>query len=320
MRDSPSAVIVADCGPAIGLGHLRRSLVVAEALRRRGVDCRVLTPHGEGAGIVAADGFPAASWPDDLRNLPPADILIADSYRFTLDEQRSWHRLFRLRVLIDDLGDREIDADMVVNGNLYADMVDYDGVFDGPILRGAAYATVAPSYFDVRDNLKPSPPHVLISFGGTDDGRLGSAVAAALLSVGKGIEVDLAITPLHTDPMIPDELHEDERFHLHQGADMPALMSRARLYVGAAGSTVVEATAASVPCVAVQLAENQRLMIEALRRAGVPVFDALAPDELAAAAVALLDSGTGNPLSDMLSPGSADRIAAAILDELAARR
>jgi UDP-2,4-diacetamido-2,4,6-trideoxy-beta-L-altropyranose hydrolase len=311
-----TAVILADCGPSIGLGHLRRSLVIALALQARGGACLVLTPDASGETLSRKANMAWGAWPADLAELPGADVLIADSYRLPIDKQRSWRDRFRIRLLVDDLADRELDADIILNGNLYGDPASYRDWPDSRMLIGAAYAPIDPVFFAARGKYRPLPARALVSFGGTDDGRLSTPVTTALLSSDPNIHIDLTISPLHEQPSLSAPLAQNPRLRIHHGGDMPLLMSAARLYIGAAGTTILEAAAAGVPCVAIQLVENQSDNIDLLKKAGTPTFTLDRPEDAANAAIQILRENLPNPLSEGLMPGGSNRIADAVLQEL----
>ena len=78
----PSAVIFADSGPNIGLGHLRRSSAIGRALVERGFSVQLVTPDQDVAHLVARDGLDGIVG-GDPDSLPDAEITIIDSYRCT---------------------------------------------------------------------------------------------------------------------------------------------------------------------------------------------------------------------------------------------
>ena len=78
-------------GAQVGYGHLRRCMTLADALRERGAE----------VAFVEDDGF-------------EADACVADSYEL----DAAWFAAMRARttlMVIDDLADRVIDADLVTN-------------------------------------------------------------------------------------------------------------------------------------------------------------------------------------------------------------
>lgn len=315
-----SVTVIADCGAGIGLGHLRRSLVIAKALQARGASCLVLTPSNEGTAYAAAAGMRAAPWPQNLAEVEAADILVADSYRFPSDMYAKWREKFRVRTLLDDNKDRNIDAEIVINGNLYGDAAAYAGWYKGLILAGPQYAPIDPEFFEARSAQKARLPRILISFGGTDDGEVSAPIATAILQTNADCLIDLVVSPLREPVALSDSMKNERRISIHRGGDMPKLMSAASLFVGGAGVSIMEAAAANVPTLAIQIAENQAPNIAVLKRYGVSVFDLrAAPEQIAQEATRLLKNAEQNPLSGVVSPGGPDRIADVILAELSSR-
>ena len=316
MADRPTlrAVHFANCGAEVGLGHLRRSLVLASALHARGVACDFYTPEGAGADLAMMQGFATADWPVS-GDLPAADLLIADSYDLPLDLQQRWRGRYGLRVVIDDLADRAIDGDLVLNGNIFAETLSYSC----PSLLGPAYALIDPAFHAARRAASAVPKRVLIAFGGSDDGHIGQALALLLLQQSPEVRVDLVTSPLHKDIAVLADMPSN-RLTVHHGADMPALMAQACLYLGGAGTMVLEAMAAGRPMVVAALADNQHANVRALQEAGVPAFDRISAEQMVDAALHILSGGVTPDLSMRLTEGGAERAADAILSALRKRR
>ncbi len=314
------AIILADSGPRVGLGHLRRSLVLATALGAAGAGVRLLTPDGEAQRIARGSIEAAAPWPRDLSELPLADLLIVDSYRIDADTCRRWRPRFRLRVLIDDLADRDLDADIIVNPNSYGEILNYQDICSCTILAGPDYALVDPAFAALRDHDRGAGRRVLIAFGGTDDGTLGAAAAAALLR-RSDVAIDLVVSPLRPVGSAAVALGraESRRLNLHRGAAMTDLMAPAVLYLGACGSTVWEASAAGLGLVVAKIADNQALAQTDLARRGMAAFEAFDAERMAEAAAQWLAAPAPNPLTAVIDGRGGARAAAAVLARLTDR-
>lgn len=183
-----------DATAATGLGHLSRSLALAEALRRQGGEAVFLGNWGDAAfALLSASGFafhgaivPSGSVEDAADTVrlvacESAEGVLADSY--ALDT--AWVSRLRTRgvavALIDDfarLSDYSSCAG-VLNFTVGAGGLDYPGL---PVSRRA----LGPAYFPVRENLQrlraqrrvrdiARPQRVLIVLGGGD--RLGMTVS-----------------------------------------------------------------------------------------------------------------------------------------------
>ena len=126
----------------------------------------------EARGFPAeARDFPTKEWPDHLSDLPDADLLVTDSYRIDLTALQDWRRRAGRLMVIDDLADRALEADVILNQNFFAETLRYD-TREAKLLLGPKYALVDPLFFEARRKREAAGrPRVLISFGGSDDGR-----------------------------------------------------------------------------------------------------------------------------------------------------
>lgn len=306
MPGSHTLVAFADAGAAVGLGHLRRTAVIAEALVAAG--CRVLlgtptpeaVPHLDGLEVREAAALDA---------LPPAPVSLVDSYRAT-QEKLALRRAGGGRlVMLDDLADRPLPADLVINPNIYGPALDYAALTSARVRSGLAWCPVAPGFAALRESRRAGP-RALVAFGGTDVGTFAMPVARALRArCDWPLEVVLSpLSPL-ADPTRRD-LANLGAVRVHHGADMAALMARCSHYVGASGSTVWEVlTAGLVPAVAA-IADNQRPIVAALAAAGVAAVDGFDPEALAEAA---LHARAVPAIAGQLDGRGAERIAAEIL-------
>lgn len=312
-----NVALLADCGATIGLGHLRRSLVLAAACAEAGMGVRVATPEGAGDALVLAAGFETLAWPQASGDLPPQDLLVIDHYGVSAARMRAWRRRAALRVVIDDLADHPLDADLVVNQNLFAADLSYDAIVACPVLRGPSYALVDPKFHAIGARAS-GRNRALVSFGGSDDGSFALAAARALRGAGFDRAIDVAVSPLRNPELEPlAELAADPRLTLHQGGDMAELMSGAFLYVGGAGTTTFEAAAAGLALLPIGIAENQRRNVDALRRHGVEALIGLAEQPLAAALRRVLGDATRARLGNVIAPDGARRVVGNVLARLA---
>jgi UDP-2,4-diacetamido-2,4,6-trideoxy-beta-L-altropyranose hydrolase len=282
-----------DASDAIGTGHLMRCLTLADAVAAAGHECRfVLRDHpGCVAGLVeqrgheltvlsAPDGQPDpdlahSSWlgisqTRDAQETLAAiddgwDWVVADHY--ALDHR--WEDIVRPAtkrlMAIDDLADREHACDLLLDQNLQ--MADrYAGLTPRQCrtLLGPAYALLRPEFAEFGASLTPRPltgnARVLVYFGGIDpDG-------ATLLALDGLAHADL---PLAVDVVVGARnphlaaiqswcaSRSDVTLYVGQ-ADMPALMARAALAIGAAGATAWERCCLSLPTILLTIADNQR--------------------------------------------------------------
>lgn len=234
------ATIIIECGLTSGLGRVRRSLTLAAALRDQGFDINVVLSSEQGLSLVNTLGFSAVLHvPKDLSE----DLVVLDTCSETAAEIGDICRAARISLVIDDLAERPVTCDYLVNPNLYATDLDYSEYDVGQLFLGPDYALIDRRFFEMA---KPANERrgVVVSFGGTDGGTLALPVIEKLLlesdepvylPVPDYIELDSAVealTATHTCLTIVTN------------ADMPELLGRSRAYIGSAGATTLEALAA----------------------------------------------------------------------------
>ena len=281
-----SAAFLVDTGPKVGLGHLRRSCVLLDAMVEAGFQCRLYCAD------IAASGRAAHAMPTSPADLPTADVIICDSYR--LDRAFLTGLRTRCRVLLafDDTAERDLDADIVLNHNIYGGQLDYSRRTRGQVLTGPEYALIDRRILATAESYRQHPPvnDVIVSFGGTDDGARGAQAAQILLARSKD-HIHLVVAPGATPAAgaLTLAATQPQRVTLHHGPDMAALLSRVRVYVGGAGVTALEALVIGLDLVLVMLAPNQRLNAEAMAHSGQAVIVADEPQEITLATVSMLE-------------------------------
>jgi UDP-2,4-diacetamido-2,4,6-trideoxy-beta-L-altropyranose hydrolase len=294
-----------DAGKQIGYGHLRRCMTLADALRARGADVQ----------FVDSDDSVAA------------DAGIADTY--TLDE--AWFSAMRARatlLVIDDLADRALDADLVTNSAITAPQLDYRTPADCRLLLGPTFALVRAAFCEAAHAPRRSVERVLVTLGGSDPTFRTRVVVAGLQAVlASSVHIDVVLGPLHGDDAALDELaSRDVRVTLHRAPDLPALVAAADVAVSGGGQTTFELAAAGVPAVALALADNQRLVLAGFAQAGTLVHagDASAPDVADALSSCVMqvvgDEAMRRRMSEagrqLVDGRGAERVAAALLERI----
>jgi UDP-2,4-diacetamido-2,4,6-trideoxy-beta-L-altropyranose hydrolase len=307
-------------GPGIGLGHLRRCSALASALSARGVIPRLIV-----------DGRVDASGTVDLASIPwirepalavealeqwKAGAVIVDAY----DADETLFAALRLKiglvVAIDDLADRRLPVDVVVNGSVAAGASAYRVLPDTTLLLGSRYALLDPA-FAAPPPARPVAARVqraLITLGGDAPAEALEAAVRALRTAAPLAAIDLVVGPF---TRAGDG--DDAGVTTHRGlTSLRALMITADLAVCGGGMTLSECLATGTPTVAICLASNQRPNINALRAAGAIV---VGDDGLEAAVRQVAESPTlretlaarGRALVD---GAGANRVASAVHDAM----
>ena len=276
---SPSILFVVDAGPVVGGGHVMRSLTLAGVLQAQGATCRFIAPPAV-ASILASFApemaqAPAASTaPRDLAEAVAGetyDAVVFDHYGLSATDHRTMGQ-GAPTLVIDDLADRPLGGDIVLDSGPARRVGDYEGLIgeDARLLLGPPYAPVRPEFAALRDTAlawRGEPVgRVLVSLGLTDlDGITGRVVDRLRPRIGDaGLDVALgADAPSLAG--LSKIARRDTRITLHvDSPHMARLTAEADIAVGAAGSSTWERCTLGLPTLMVVLADNQRAAAQAL--------------------------------------------------------
>lgn len=288
-------LFVVDAGPQVGGGHVMRSLTLAQALEARGATCLFAAPPAVAAVLAA---FAPRTARRSLPELSPQDLVqaaqtlaqdaeavVIDHYGLGAAEHRRISSLPTL--VIDDLADRPLGADLVLDSGPARRAEDYAGLVPpgATLLLGPAYAPVRPAFAALREaalarRAAGGPVRrILVSLGLTDVGAITGRVVERLLPRIGDTALDVVLGG--GAPSLPAlRAIEDPRLTLHIDTQaMPRLTLEADLAVGAGGSTSWERCILGLPTLTLVLAANQVAAATALEQAGASlVLDVAAPD------------------------------------------
>ena len=280
-----SLAIVTEGGRSVGLGHLRRCVTLAEALTRGGVHTTFRVAGGEAAEALVRDaGFPMEAHADlsDAAELSgwiagsPAEGVLIDSYR--ADEEVFLACAAKKTIVIDDLADRPLPVDMVINSTIAAERLDYGRLTPARLLLGPRYALLRPEFTAVSERRpRPSIERVMITLGGSDHGSLASSIVRWCAAAAPTAALDVVIGPFFERLDLLREL-ESDRIVLLEQPHMRDVMLLADLAVTSGGQTLFELAATGTPAIVLTTAANQVEHARAFADRGTVVLAGSADD------------------------------------------
>jgi len=296
-----------DASAAIGTGHLKRCLSLAQALIEAGADvrfvCRALDavaatvlgdsgiptrwlPAPAQAFTPAPDAPPHAAWAgvpqtrdaaDTAQTLADwhPDTVVVDHYAF----DARWHQAVRdalgCRLLvIDDTADRALDADALLDHNWDPDhRTKYAGRLQRkPLwLCGPRFALLASAYRGAaRYRFHDAVRSIGIFMGGTDPGGVSARVLAACRSAGFAGPVEVVSTSANPQlTALRDACQRDGNTTLTlDQPDLATFFARHDLQIGAGGGATWERCCIGAPTVALALVANQSAVVPGLAALG----------------------------------------------------
>ncbi len=286
---------IADGGPTVGGGHVMRCLTLARVLQMQGVDCVFLAdPDVEKILMTFAPDMPRLEVRSMERNnlaptlaTLPVEALVFDHYGLGRVDHLALADS-RPSLVIDDLANRPIGGDLVLDSGLHRRPLDYTLLTDGSaqLLLGPDYAPVRAEFAARRAEAltrRNSPvKRLLVTLGLMDVGGLTAQIIDRIRPRLGDIALDVVLgSQAPSLKSLTRIATHDRRITLHvDSPDMGQLIQDADLAIAAAGSTVWEVCSLGLPAILVVVAENQRQAAQAL----------------AARGAALLAEGTGDLL------------------------
>jgi len=256
-EEKPSVLIRADGSHALGMGHIYRTLNLADALTFW-AKVRFITRGHEIAHAKLASRYQT----DIARNddeehekicvLRP-DVIIVDKLDNSARYMRKIKNQCRVLVSFDDCGEGGKEADIVFNVLYHCRKMGSTRVYSDP-----SYAIINPRFSKINRVKQKFPQRILVTLGGADTLGLTPMVIEILDSLSEEFEIIAVIGPAfkhHTEleKAVARCLHKiDVRFNV---PDMWNVMVEVDLAISAGGNTLFELAATGTP--AIVLCEEQ---------------------------------------------------------------
>ncbi|MDO7361451.1 MULTISPECIES: UDP-2,4-diacetamido-2,4,6-trideoxy-beta-L-altropyranose hydrolase [Acinetobacter] len=305
----------ADASLHIGSGHVVRCLTIADALVKQGHESYFICRQHQGnlIAFVRQRGYtvyvlsePALNNSDslseyqrwlgvteqqdaqetlDILKEQPVDWMIVDHYGLSSVWQQIVRQQVNWIVAIDDLANRQHDANIILDCGLANTPEDYAKLNKrkGFYLTGPSYALLRPEFRTKRLWLEQHPKsynhenlRILVNLGGIDKDNLTGTVLELLshsqLRQHLSITVVMGINAPWKESVV--ELSKKLPFHstvLINANNMADLMAEHDLAIGAAGSTAWERCCLGLPTIMICMADNQKMIAKYLHDLGVAV-------------------------------------------------
>lgn len=281
------AVFRVDASSTIGSGHLSRCLTLAGEIAHAGTEVVFATrePSDHTRRWIEREGhllleLGAGPGPDAARAAAHgAELVVFDGYTFGRDIHEALREEGRTVCVVDDTGASPIHADVVLNGNLFGEAIEYPS---------AALKLLGPSYALVRDEFREARARiaartagderrVLVTMGGADPAGATEAFLAALSSATASAIEPCVLTVVvgGSNPRVDAIRAEAARVARHRielridVTRMSDLMIETDVAVVAAGSTCLELACIGVPAVVTSVADNQDPVAAEVARRGL---------------------------------------------------
>ncbi|MBR4084571.1 MAG: UDP-2,4-diacetamido-2,4,6-trideoxy-beta-L-altropyranose hydrolase [Lachnospiraceae bacterium] len=272
MKDNKIIYIRVDANEHIAMGHLMRTLSIAEAVRAVGGECCFITADNQGHEKILERGFTAIClgtvW-DDLNSeiavmeqlIREQNIgcLLLDSYYVTPEYMDTLSKMTRL-VYIDDLKAFPYSCKVLINYVIGETGEAYAG-FGGELYTGSLYVPLRTEFSETEGKIEENLQTIMVTTGGADRYHFGIGFLQAILADKRfsNCKVTMVVGSKSIDKeYILTAYGKSDRVKIIVDANnMGWLMKQADCIVSAGGTTLYEACACKTPAISYAVADNQ---------------------------------------------------------------
>lgn len=263
--------VILKADPQIGTGHLMRCLNLIQklhnceitfALPRISPQVKTLLGSFSSLELGAFEKFPEIlqSYHD------PDAVVLVDCYSLDASFEKKCRPFCKKLMVVDDLGNRPHDCDLLVDGNIGSIPAKYHSLVPHhcKLLTGNAYSLINPVFSSYRKTSLPEKFKTgLICFGGSDPvhgvlNTVKTILQSPLLSNLSYTIISGAINPDYEEI---SRLVAASRHHwtlLRHTDQMPQLLQSHDFSIGAAGGMSLERFCIGIPTIATEIADNQK--------------------------------------------------------------
>jgi spore coat polysaccharide biosynthesis predicted glycosyltransferase SpsG len=256
-------IILTECGPSIGHGHLSRCESLRKAFKEQGANPRVWVAAHPATGRIPegmekVDWYAVGKYRDELQK---ASFVLVDSFLVDAVQLDKLHSIQPRTAVIDDYHRRDHRKGVVIDPTIGSESWAYPERYPNVLyLLGCRFCPLQSVFSSagIRSHAGPIKS-VLVTFGGTDIRQLTLPVLLALQKGYPALEKQVVIGSGFPDVPMLENL-KDEHTHIHRQCDaeaMHSVMATSDIAICGGGQTLYEMASQGLPAIAVCLIDNQ---------------------------------------------------------------
>ena len=269
-----------DSSSTIGLGHVKRCLVLAQRLKEYNKNLKILFAtqnlYGNINLEILKSGFSIYSIKNNsLKELDYfvkglfVDLLVIDSYEIdNIFEEQLRINNPSLKILSFDDMLRPHCSHMVLNHGVQAQEKDYKKILDKKtkLFCGSEYTLLRDEFFESK-KVKVTRNSVVIILGGNDVLNLSSKIANLLLQINNKYKITVITTSVNPNLK---ELKENSNIELLVDINnIASVIASKSLVITASGGTFFEILSLKKKFINIEVAPNQKVVDKFLKQKGI---------------------------------------------------
>jgi pseudaminic acid biosynthesis-associated protein pseG len=269
-------LVRADSSSKIGHGHIRRDLLLAKKFNN--ISFASLRLDGDIFDEINYPKFTLRSGElnelCELINDNKFELLIIDHYGFSFEDERAIKEKTSVKILsFDDTYEKHF-TDYILNVNLYAQKVRYEGLVEKncEVFCGSEFLLVRDEFYEEARIKREKIYDYAIILGSTDISGLSAKISEKLLL--KELKIAVITTSGNKNLAVLKEMHnKNKNFSLFVDSKSVAkLMNEAKMLIITASSLVNEAYVLGAKFKAICVADNQKEIFVWLKENGYEAF------------------------------------------------
>lgn len=257
------AAIFANGSNKIGMGHIIRTMAIAETLKSKNIEIEYIcnSSSSECTEFIRSKNYKTSV---KFSHEDKYAFIIVDSYDINSSEKLSYFYKFAKHVIyIDDLHLLyDYNIDIIINYSVGAEILHYNGAKIKQL--GPKFTPLRKQFLNVFfEESNKSVENILITMGAGDEFNYTQYILENLLNLYPNLnyKVILGMTNVYKERLVDGFKNKKVQFYSNV-SNMANLMKSCDIAISAGGSTIYELCACSVPTIAVITAMNQKQFIK----------------------------------------------------------
>jgi spore coat polysaccharide biosynthesis predicted glycosyltransferase SpsG len=272
-------LLVPDGRPEKGFGHISRCLTLAKSFKKYGAQPLLFLPYDVPVVHAIDHGLALVLGRDPVAIARRNSVshVVLDGYGFPKKYVKSLTALHIPVTVIDDLGFPRLPINLVVNPNMHATK----SLYQNQCLLGPRYAFLRDEILTAQSNhkLADTVKHIIVCMGGADPNWVTRDVVSVLQRVAKKkphLKITIILGPHSTQELhkvIADDLGPESFQYklLIAPRNFADILASADLAIVSGGVVLTESLYLGIPCLAINLADNQTECIAAWCKLGAAI-------------------------------------------------
>lgn len=300
--------IRADGGNNIGMGHIMRCMAIAKEFLERNIEVFFISKFCKDVNEIFVNNdikfinTYSNNLDDEILEIEKViknnniDCVITDSYNLSDDYLFKIKQLVKLLVSIDDNSLYNYPSDIIINGNIYANNLEYKLTNKNTkLLLGSGYCILREEFrknfnFIVEEKVN----NILITMGGSDINNFTPFVLETIKELNININVIIGKSFECTNEIQEISKKRDNINLIYNPSNISEIMKNNDIAISASGSTAYELCKVGVPAILIVQAENQENIACEFDKKGIMInmgyFSDLKKDELLEKVKFLIDN------------------------------